>query len=271
MSLLHTIEAMELAGVSAEQILDAVKAIALKQDVDAEERKETLRAAARERKAKSRAAKALKNNNPVTNVTVTSRDTCDIGELKEIPPTPPKENTPSQKKNPPKGGQKEKGFPVAQAVEAWNEVCVPAGMPKCLKLTDKRARQIGARLADHGEQEWREACQRLARSAFCRGKNNTGWVATIDFLSTPDGFVKAMEGKYDDRATTSDDQARRDIWRERIAETQGGGVQSNSRPRLAFSGSGPSDPVAGGACAAKPGADRADSGDPSNDLWGRQA
>ena len=47
---------------------------------------------------------------------------------------------------------------------------------------------------------WAEACRRMASSAFCRGENDRGWRADLDFLCQPKSFNGLIEGKYDDRA-----------------------------------------------------------------------
>lgn len=262
----ETLSKLMDAGLSGDALIDVVASI----DADMAVNPAPADEAAERRRAKDRERKRAKK---AENSAEFRGNSAESPSPKENTPTPPKENTPPQKKNPPKGGQKEKGSPLdaSQAVEVWNEVCAPAGMPKCLKLTDRRSKQIGARIAEHGEKSWREACQRLARSAFCRGENDNGWAATIDFLSTPDGFVKVMEGKYDNRDKPSAEQVRRDIWRERIAEAPSGSVSPHPRPRLAFAGPGSGDPAPGGTCTPDAGSDRGGRGNAPDDLWGRQA
>lgn len=68
------------------------------------------------------------------------------------------------------------------------------------KLTPDRKSAISARLRDYDIDVWREACQKLAASSFCRGENDKGWKADFDFLCSPKGFNKILEGRYDDRA-----------------------------------------------------------------------
>lgn len=86
-----------------------------------------------------------------------------------------------------------------EAVEIWNEICVPAGMAKPrANMPARRIAALKARLKAEGLDGWRQGCERLAASSFCRGENNTGWKADIDFLAGESGFAKVMEGKYDD-------------------------------------------------------------------------
>jgi hypothetical protein len=88
---------------------------------------------------------------------------------------------------------------VAQEfVDAWNaHPCFPA----CRKLTEARKRHLRARLADSSwVSSWREALARAAASPFCRGENDRGWRADVDWFLKPDTVTKILEGKYDDRA-----------------------------------------------------------------------
>ncbi|ASP84147.1 hypothetical protein CDO26_05705 [Sinorhizobium meliloti] len=70
-------------------------------------------------------------------------------------------------------------------------------MPR--KVTADRRRKVEARIREHGEELWAEACRRMAKSAFCRGENDRGWRADLDFLCQPKSFNGLIEGKYDDR------------------------------------------------------------------------
>jgi hypothetical protein len=81
----------------------------------------------------------------------------------------------------------------------WNEE-TSAPIPKCLQLTAKRRRHINARLAERPLTEWCEVFRRIHGSAFCRGYNDRGWIATFDWvIGSADVAVKVLEGKYDDR------------------------------------------------------------------------
>lgn len=89
--------------------------------------------------------------------------------------------------------------PVERAFEVFSEVAGMCSIPVPRSLTADRRRKIEARLREHGENVWREACQKLAASPFCNGKNDRGWIADLDFLCQPKSFNRLIEGGYDDR------------------------------------------------------------------------
>lgn len=117
-----------------------------------------------------------------------------------------------------------------EVVEAWNE----SGLVRCRKLTDKRRSALRSRLADSDWQSsWREAIDRAAKSAFCRGENGSGWRAGIDWFLRADSLTRILEGIYDDRSgqncnsAASDDVMARHteevLARKRAEQAAGGG------------------------------------------------
>lgn len=87
---------------------------------------------------------------------------------------------------------------VAQAVAIYREVCVPAGMPDVIKITDRRRSALKARLRDcEGMDGWRRAMLKARDSPFLRGDNDRNWRADFDFLTRDSSFTKLMEGGYD--------------------------------------------------------------------------
>lgn len=101
--------------------------------------------------------------------------------------------------------------------ELWNMHTAGTGLPRCLVVSKARARKCQARLQEHPVLWHREAIQRLAASAFCRGENDRGWVASFDwYIHNEDNALKVLEGKYDNRAvvkgrTAGNQQALRDV------------------------------------------------------------
>lgn len=81
-------------------------------------------------------------------------------------------------------------------ISAWEA----AGLGKVLAQSDGRKKAINARLADAF---WRDnypaALERMAKSRFCRGENDRGWKADLDFFLKPDTLTRVLEGRYDDK------------------------------------------------------------------------
>jgi hypothetical protein len=103
-----------------------------------------------------------------------------------------------------KGSSNEEPGSAADEADAfaalWNEETT-GPIPRCRDLTPKRRKQVRARLKERDVSDWRPVMARIQGSAFCRGENDRGWVATFDWLvGSPDVAVKVLEGKYDDRA-----------------------------------------------------------------------
>lgn len=86
----------------------------------------------------------------------------------------------------------------------WNDTTTPP-IPRCLvPLSAVRQRLAKARLGEGTFQGWRAVFARIEQSAFCRGTNDRGWVASFDWILRPDTAAKVLEGKYDDRGAPPD-------------------------------------------------------------------
>lgn len=86
---------------------------------------------------------------------------------------------------------------TGKAVEVWNETARANGLPVCQKITTPRRAKLKQRLKSCGGLDgWRTACERVGASPFCRGENDRGWRANIDFLLRESSFVKVMEGAF---------------------------------------------------------------------------
>lgn len=81
---------------------------------------------------------------------------------------------------------------------AWNDL-TSRPIPQCRELTAQRRTSAQKRLEERDLAEWQIVIGRINASAFCRGENARGWVATFDWLLKPDTAVKVLEGKYDTR------------------------------------------------------------------------
>jgi len=144
---------------------------------------------AERRRAKDRERKRLRNS-------AESAEVPPLSSPEGSSPTPPSPKPlQSIPPSPPKGGSS----PTDRAIEVFSDQASRAGLPVPRRITADRRRKIEARLREHGEDVWGEACRRMAASAFCRGENDRGWRADLDFLCQPKSFNGLIEGKYDDR------------------------------------------------------------------------
>lgn len=87
---------------------------------------------------------------------------------------------------------------VHLASDLWNDVAAKTGWPQVRKLTDARRAKLKARLAEHGDDGWRQALTRAAASEWL-GKDPPSWF-TFDFLvKNENNLIKLLEGNYDKR------------------------------------------------------------------------
>lgn len=112
-----------------------------------------------------------------------------------------------------------------EVCQIWNEICAPAGLQKVMKMTTKRQEKARCRLRDwqaggaDARNTFREICNAIAASSFCRGQNSHKWEATFDWIIDNDSnYVKVLEGKYNDKQTTNDYGSRH--LNERAAENE---------------------------------------------------
>jgi hypothetical protein len=148
--------------------------------------------------------------------------------------------------------QKEKSHPsgarptaddAVTAVAIYHDVAESqhTGWPSVQRLTPQRRSAVLARWREcGGEDGWRAAMERAARSAFLRGANDSGWRADFDFFCQAKSFTKLLEGSYDDHkpsgspaAAGTGDAFRGSLARIVEARAQPGGSADDGVPRLA--------------------------------------
>lgn len=113
-------------------------------------------------------------------------------------PTPPSPKPQSSiPPSPPKGGSSP--TTVDQVVTAFSDMARRSGLSVPRAVTASRRRSLLLRIEEHGLPAVLDAIERIGRSRFCRGENDRGWRADLDFLCQPKSFVSILEGKYDDR------------------------------------------------------------------------
>ena len=70
--------------------------------------------------------------------------------------------------------------------------------PAVTTFTAKRQAALKARINEHGLDAWGTVLRKAYASSFCTGAK-TAWAADFEFLTSPSGFLKTLEGNYDDR------------------------------------------------------------------------
>jgi len=97
-------------------------------------------------------------------------------------------------------GKKKKDVPkgLVRLIELWNQI---EGVQPCRDPTPKRIASYQQRSKrDVWMNSVKTALQKVAASAFCRGKNDRGWLADIDWFLKPDTVTRICEGKYDNHS-----------------------------------------------------------------------
>lgn len=91
---------------------------------------------------------------------------------------------------------------VEAVIHYWND---KVRLSKVNHINKDRTDKIRLRFQDKGFKEnWKKAIDKVSQSSFCCGTNKTGWRATLDwFIKNDMNWVKAVEGKYDDRRILS--------------------------------------------------------------------
>lgn len=79
--------------------------------------------------------------------------------------------------------------------ELWNEHC--GTLPRAMASNPARAKRCRERMAEADAEAWSGVIKRIAASAFCNGKNKSGWRADLDWILQPEVRLKVLEGKYD--------------------------------------------------------------------------
>ena len=82
-------------------------------------------------------------------------------------------------------------------VDTYNSIC--KSLPKCQRLNAKRSKAISRVLKNYSEEEILTAFNNLENSDFCKGKNDSGWRADIDFLLKEEKFDRVLEGRYNNK------------------------------------------------------------------------
>lgn len=87
---------------------------------------------------------------------------------------------------------------VDQIMAKWN---AQDGLCRVETVTrsSTRGKALNARLKEYGLDKVLAAIDRIGKSSFLRGENDSGWQVTFDWFVKASNFVKVIEGQYDDK------------------------------------------------------------------------
>ena len=83
-------------------------------------------------------------------------------------------------------------------------------------IKGKRQDAVRARVRERGKNSLAKVIENAAKSDFLNGKNDRGFIATFDWLVSPNNFIKVLEGNYDNRVIKN----REDDWLKEYEERQ---------------------------------------------------
>lgn len=95
----------------------------------------------------------------------------------------------------------DKGGRVKNFVDAYHANC--PNLPKVRCITDKRKQAISKIIKKYSTDDILIVLKNANDSSFLIGNNDRGWKADIDFILREDKFVSILEGKYNDRKSSS--------------------------------------------------------------------
>lgn len=140
----------------------------------------------------------------------------------EIPPTPPKEENNNNKETSSseevkKVSKKTKSsiqdLPSVEVIdekknermdwkaleETFNKM-MPSGVPKIEGIKEDRRKKVKARIKEYGKEKIMIVLKKIAESDYLSGRNRKpgdNWKCNFDFIFSPSGFTKILEGNYD--------------------------------------------------------------------------
>jgi hypothetical protein len=99
-------------------------------------------------------------------------------------------------------GKKEEEALTREALEAYSSMALSSGLAVPRVVTAARRSRVQAVIREHGLPALLEAIAKVGGSSFCRGENERGWKADLDFILQAKSFPKILEGHYDNRQPT---------------------------------------------------------------------
>lgn len=89
--------------------------------------------------------------------------------------------------------------PYEKIKDLFHEICI--SYPKVIKLSDNRKKTIKARYIEYGKdiEIFKTLFTKAEESNFLKGKNDSNWSASFDWLINSSNMIKILEGNYDNK------------------------------------------------------------------------
>lgn len=131
------------------------------------------------------------NVNENVNVNVNENENVNTKEINSFGSTSPNAKIDSQ----------EPKIDFLRILDAWNTALAErhSVIPKIRGIKSTRRKHISARCREYGEEVFFEMIRKAVASDFLNGKNQRGWIATIDWCVLPTNFQKIIDGNYDNK------------------------------------------------------------------------
>ena len=135
--------------------------------------------------------KQPKNNQKQPNVNENVNENVNTKEINSFGSTSPNAKIDSQ----------EPKIDFLRILDAWNTALADrhSVIPKIRGIKSTRRKHISARCREYGEEVFFEMIRKAVASDFLNGKNQRGWIATIDWCVLPTNFQKIIDGNYDNK------------------------------------------------------------------------
>lgn len=81
--------------------------------------------------------------------------------------------------------------------DTFNAICI--SFPSVRTVSESRKKAIKARLKTYSLEDFKTLFEKAEASSFLKGKNNSNWSASFDWLIKDANMTKVLEGNYDDK------------------------------------------------------------------------
>ena len=93
--------------------------------------------------------------------------------------------------------KKRENINYQQIADMYNNTCV--SFPRLISMSDSRKKAIRARLRTYTVADFDRLFVKAEESSFLKGKSNSDWSATFDWLIKDKNMEKVLEGNYDNK------------------------------------------------------------------------